>query len=176
MSLLQLDQIRKPLPFDKNNGLCIGNIRAILEGRIKFDFEVFLPELNKTLQRPLVWTLLQKQELILSILKGNKLPYMAFVMNDDTNVYQVIDGKQRLNAILEFGNNKFPLEVDGKTYFFNCLSQDAVMYFKRYMIEGNVAYESRLGYMRDSYKRSWFEQINFSGTEQDKDHLIYLNS
>lgn len=178
MSKLQLEQVRKVLPFDTNNGLCIGSIKNIIgeNTRLKFDFNVYLPDLKKNLQRDVVWSLLQKQELILSILKGLKLPYMAFVMNDDTDVFQVIDGKQRLTSIIEFGNNEFPLEVDGNFYYFKDLSENATGYFKRYIIEGNVAYESNDKLIPDTYKKDWFEQINFSGTPQDKEHLVYLNS
>jgi len=101
---------------------------------------------------------------------------MAFVRNDDTNIYQVIDGKRCLHAMLDFGDNKFPLEVDGELYFIDDLSHEARRYFKLYPIQANVAYEYSDELIADSYKKDWFEQINFSGTEQDKEHLVYLNS
>jgi len=65
------------------------------------DFDVFLPSIGKNLQRELCWTLLQKQELILSILKGIQIPKMAFVFINH-KIIQVVDGKQRLSALIDF--------------------------------------------------------------------------
>ena len=56
-------------------------------------------------QRGIVWSAKQKAELIDSIKKG--LPFGTLLLYKDskTNIYQVIDGLQRSNTVLEFVNN-----------------------------------------------------------------------
>lgn len=59
-------------------------------------------------QRNSVWQAKQKMELVESILMGIPIPVMyLFEMKDGTK--QVVDGRQRITAILEFLNKKFAL-------------------------------------------------------------------
>lgn len=71
------------------------------DGFIKYgctlDFDILLPTKNKNLQRPLVWTLFQKQQLIISILKGIRIPSITVLVREHKH-YQVVDGKQRLTT------------------------------------------------------------------------------
>ena len=64
--------------------------------------------LNPEFQRENVWTKRQKSELIESILMGIPLPIIYFSQNSEGKL-QVVDGKQRLTALFDFLNNKFPL-------------------------------------------------------------------
>lgn len=60
-------------------------------------------------QRNSVWGLKQKMELVESILMGIPIPVMyLFEMKNGTK--QVVDGRQRITAILDFLNNKFVLK------------------------------------------------------------------
>lgn len=71
-------------------------------------------------QRGLVWTLKQKQNLIMSILNGNPIGDFLFKKEflrgkngklDGIKIaWTVIDGQQRMNAIKEFMGNKFKLK------------------------------------------------------------------
>jgi hypothetical protein len=71
-------------------------------------------------QRGLVWTLSQKQNLIMSILNGNPIGDFIFKKrflkgsngrSDGVKVeWTVIDGQQRINALKEFIGNKFKLK------------------------------------------------------------------
>jgi len=66
-----------------------------------------------------VWKKDQKQLLIDSIINGFDIPklYFQFMPQEKTNHiynYAVIDGKQRLETIIEFINDKFPLSDDFK--------------------------------------------------------------
>ena len=65
---------------------------------------------NRQYQRKLVWTVLEKQSLIDSILKGYPLP--LFLLAERTveggdSIYEIIDGMQRLNAIFDFIENGY---------------------------------------------------------------------
>lgn len=76
------------------------------------------PTLDVAFQRDFVWSLDQKQALILSIL--NNRPIGTFYFNEsDVNgeIDDVLyDGKQRFSAIKEFMQGEFPVIVDGKEY------------------------------------------------------------
>lgn len=69
---------------------------------------------NRRYQRKLVWTLEEKQKLIQSILDSYPIP--AVILNKINNgTYEVIDGLQRLNAVMAFAEQEFPT-LDGE-YF-----------------------------------------------------------
>lgn len=64
-------------------------------------------------QRQEVWSRSKKQNLIDSILRQWKLPKFYFLkLSDKPESYEVVDGQQRLVAILEFFENELPL-ADG---------------------------------------------------------------
>lgn len=60
-------------------------------------------------QRHDVWTSKQKSELIESILMGIPIPLM-YLFEDRNGKKQVVDGRQRIGAILDFLDNKFKLK------------------------------------------------------------------
>jgi hypothetical protein len=137
------------------------------------DLDVFLPSLNMNLQRDLVWTLHQKQELILSILFKRNIPRFAVIgMNDES--YQVIDGKQRLNAIFDFIDSKFPLVFDDGEYYINDLPDKYRLGVLHYNIPAYICYEDFNKTFPDKDKVLWFGMINYFGTEQDQKHLDKL--
>lgn len=65
-------------------------------------------------QRELVWSKSQKQMLIDSLLRDYDLPkfYFRDMESDDKQLYHVIDGQQRLNAIFAFVNGEYELSPD----------------------------------------------------------------
>jgi hypothetical protein len=66
---------------------------------------------NRRYQRKLVWTQEEKQKLIGSILKKYPIPAILIAERDGSpGSYEIIDGLQRLNSILSFIENSFPLE------------------------------------------------------------------
>jgi hypothetical protein len=66
---------------------------------------------NRRYQRKLVWTQEEKQKLIGSILKKFPIPAILIAERDGaTGTYEIIDGLQRLNSIVSFIENSFPLE------------------------------------------------------------------
>ena len=188
---LKLSDIRIELKFNKNNGLSVFSIRDLVEHpeEYRIDFDVFLETKGKNLQRPFVWTLLQKQELILSMLKGIALPAICIIQNSKVEsdkrrdrVYEVIDGKQRLSTILAFVKGEFNIEVNGKEYNITQLEEPARRLIINHYVKADVAYSytyangSKEAFITDEEKIAWFEMINFAGTPQDIEHLIDLKS
>ena len=71
---------------------------------------------NRRYQRKLVWTLEEKQKLIESILKRYPVPAILIAEREgQVGSYEIIDGLQRLHAIISFIETSFPT-LDGK-YF-----------------------------------------------------------
>jgi hypothetical protein len=69
-------------------------------------------------QRQEVWTKSKKQNLIDSILQKWKLPKFYFLkQSDNPESYEVVDGQQRLTAILEFFDNELPLSEESTKKF-----------------------------------------------------------
>jgi hypothetical protein len=66
-------------------------------------------DLNPDFQRNLVWDHMQKSRLIESILLRIPLPMFYFAEDKEAKL-SVIDGLQRISAIKEFMDNKFPLK------------------------------------------------------------------
>jgi hypothetical protein len=66
-------------------------------------------------QRGEVWDDTNKQQLIDSILRGWRLPKFYFVKNGD--LFEVVDGQQRLTAIYEFFANELPLADEAVAKF-----------------------------------------------------------
>ena len=68
---------------------------------------------NPDFQRPAVWTIPQKQLLIDSILRGYDVPKFYWrLKSKKPDLYEVVDGQQRLRAIWEFLGGKYSLPKD----------------------------------------------------------------
>lgn len=141
------------------------------------DFDVFLPTKGISLQRGFVWELWQKRELIMSILMRRFIPHlsMCVVIGDNENdVLQIIDGKQRLSSMIGFVNNAFTLEFDGVEYYFKDLPNEYKVVIEGYMIPCFRIYDTYIE-ITDNDKIEWFKMINFNQTPQDLEHLRILN-
>lgn len=68
-------------------------------------------DLQPDFQRGDVWSRNKKRKLIDSILRGWKIPPIHVIEESESAIWHVLDGQQRLTAIRDFTNNKFP--VDG---------------------------------------------------------------
>ena len=144
------------------------------------DFDVYLPTKKMNLQRGYVWTVEQKRELIWSILMNRHIPRMAMLNvvsgNTDTKgTYQVIDGKQRLSAMIDFYTGKYDLIIDNKSYYFKDLPEDYQRVISRYMFPYYIVNEDFGNEFSDEDKINWFRYINFAGTPQDAEHLKLLS-
>jgi hypothetical protein len=148
--------------------------------RQNIDWNVYLPTKGKNLQRDFVWSLEQKRELINSMLIGRHIPHCAIVNivdpnNDHKDILQVIDGKQRLSAMVDFYENKFTIELEGNEYYFKDLPNDYQLAISHYHFRYYVVNEPYGSPMTDEQKINWFKFINFAGTPQDAEHLRGLS-
>lgn len=83
--------------------------------KLRFDKkELIIP----SVQRDLVWTKSQKQLLIDSLIKDFDIPKLYFrpVLKNGIQAYEVIDGQQRINAIIDFLNDEFELAADADPF------------------------------------------------------------
>src|SRR5947209_8125961 len=72
---------------------------------------------NRRYQRKLVWTLEEKQKLVESILRKYPIPAILIAEREaQPGSYEIIDGLQRLHAIISFIERAYPT-IDGR--FFN---------------------------------------------------------
>lgn len=71
---------------------------------------------NRRYQRKLIWTIEEKVSFIDSVLRGYPVPLVLLVENKlgGRNVYEILDGLQRLNAIMSFIENEYSVQ---DTYF-----------------------------------------------------------
>lgn len=178
MEKLVLSQIRKEPSHKISKGLWVGYVSDFADKKYgSIDFDVFLPTKGVNLQRDFVWDLFQKQQLILSVLKGVRIPHISLIQsspNENERIYKVIDGKQRLSTLINFYRNEFPINWNNQDYHFDDLDSKAQSEIKLFGVQADVMYEYWDDLISDEDKIQWFEMINFMGTPQDQQHLNNL--
>jgi len=178
MKKLELSSVRKKFRQYVNKDTCVF-VHAInaVTGRFVdiIDFDVYLPTKEKNLQRPLVWTQLQKEQLILSILKDIRIPAITVVVREH-KFYKIIDGKQRLSTLMSFIRGEFSIHYNGENYFIQDLDEWAGYAVNHYAVIGDIYYEYDDMLMTDDELIDLYEMINFVGTPQDIEHLNNLKS
>lgn len=155
--------------------------RELLSGKDGIDYDILLSN-GKKLQRDFVWTIEQKRELILSILKNIPIGQFQVIIythgnsrSRDKQTFKIIDGKQRLSTVLDFVQGKFGFIYDKVEYFINDLDLFTKLKFTSFSFDFNVVYEyNDHQNLTDAQLIAWFERVNFAGTPQDKEHLNYL--
>lgn len=146
---------------------------------LPIDWDVYLPSHGKNLQRDFVWNIEQKRALIDSIIVGRHIPHLAIINIIDPNdnqkdINQIIDGKQRLSSIFEFIDDKFTIVLEGDEYLYSELPIDYRNAISRYHIRYYVVNELWGKPITDDEKITWFKFINFAGTPQDVKHIESL--
>ena len=119
---------------------------------------------NPFYQRDYVWSLEDKIELIKSIFNNIDIGKFAFIENEVTDKYdyEILDGKQRLNALIEFYEDGFMYE--GK-YFSELSTMD-----KSHLLGHNVSVGEVRNYSNEK-KLRYFYNLNAKGRVMDKEHL-----
>jgi hypothetical protein len=151
----------------------------LIDGKynLTVDLNVFLPTYGTDLQRGLVWTQTQKEQLILSLLRGATISKFVIVQHktgtsDKFSKIKVIDGKQRITTIFSFIKNEFPIVIDGTKVYY----KDLHPYCQSDINKPNgcrwdIHYSYEDSPIADDVLVQIFEQVNFLGTPQDVDHL-----
>lgn len=152
-------------------------------GGVNFDPYVIDKDGNRQYyQRGLVWSLEQKQLLIDSVYNGIEigkfiLRYRSWddlcaemLENGHGYNFSCVDGKQRLNALIEFVCNQFK---DSKGYYFKDLSDAAKRSFFGY---GKLALGKMDENTKDSDVVEVFLTLNFTGTPMSKEHIQFVQS
>ena len=119
-------------------------------------------------QRELVWDLEDKVALIDSIFKKidiGKFTLINIPYKEDEKASEILDGKQRLNAIIEFYEDRF--EYRGKTY--SQLNTYDKHHFKSYNV--NLGETTP---MTQKEKYEYFLRLNTGGKPQDQKHINYV--
>lgn len=78
---------------------------------------------NRRYQRKLVWGVEEKRLLVDSMIRGIPLPAILIVKfdisNEKKNILEIVDGMQRLNAIISFVLGEYGIEYNGKKCYFD---------------------------------------------------------
>jgi len=143
----------------------------------------FNPTMNNIVyQRELCWTLEQNQRLIDSIyaninigmiiLKKNKFKDVEKKANNKevAYFYDVVDGKQRLNALLTFVNNEFP---DSTGSYFKDFSDEAE---NKFLDFSAISYGELGENSTDLDVKSVFLGVNFTGIKMSQKHIDFVKN
>lgn len=134
-------------------------------------------------QRGFVWTLEQKQLLLESIYQGiecgrilvrkrkwNWLETMVKKGETEVAFMDIVDGKQRLHAIIGFMKNKFP---DSCGYYYDDFSELA----KRKLVSHQLFGYAEAGEnFSDQDTIEQFLRLNFTGVPQSKEHIEFVQA
>lgn len=119
-------------------------------------------------QRGYVWDQEDKEFLINSIFNHIEIGRFAFVKLDYADVsktgngFEIMDGKQRLNALIEFYENRFPYQG----YYYNDLSStDQRCFLNHTVVMGDLEHADRATIL------GCFLKLNRCGRIMDKSHL-----
>jgi len=124
-------------------------------------------EMNPEYQRDLVWSEQDKVNLIASVFNGIDIGKFLFVHlewsdREDHKGYEVIDGKQRISALVEFFENRFPYK--GKYY------KDLHPHDKNWFTGYSISYAEVKG-ITQKQKYEYFLKVNTCGRIVSQDHL-----
>ena len=127
-------------------------------------------DFSPSYQREFVWTDENKEALIDSVFNNIDIGKFVFIERDystPNELYEILDGKQRLKTLLDFYMNKFSYK--GKYY--NDLSVADKCWFRDYHVSiGSISDIS------EKQKVRLFILLNKGGVTMDKSHLEHLEA
>ena len=146
------------------------------------DKELFL---DAPYQRELCWTLKQKSNLIESIILRIPIP-MFFVTQEESGVWEVLDGLQRISTILNFvgllkdknGNTKkkFLLEGLERLNFLNgkCWDDFPSNLKTEFKLSGRIGFTILSKEVKMKDKIMFYNRLNFSGNPHKEEERAKL--
>ena len=150
------------------------SISEIVKGFIEDDITNQVSAMNGRLnirpayQRQFVYNENDSKAVIDSIVNGFPINVMYWVKTGKNqageDMYEVLDGQQRLISICHFSKNDFSVNISGNTYNFNNMTdRNKFLDYDKlivYICEGT-----------DEEKLEWFERINKAGKELTKQEM-----
>lgn len=112
--------------------------------------QIIFPDYQR---EPKIWRLKDKQLLIDSILRDIDIPKLYFHIDKDNEVYEVVDGQQRLWAVWQFIDNEYRCEIRGRNKFYKELDiiiKDKILSYKLQIAQITDASEE---YLRELFLR-----------------------
>ncbi|MHB8094625.1 MAG: DUF262 domain-containing protein [Candidatus Aminicenantales bacterium] len=121
------------------------SIEKIYKNRTIISFPEYQRQAN-------LWSTERKALLIDSILKNIDIPILSF---NKTKVgdYEVVDGQQRLWAIWQYLDDKYPLGFQGKDCYFKDLKKEQKESIKNYLLQISIMEDADDAYLRDLFIR-----------------------
>ena len=145
------------------------------------DVQVYLPTCGMNLQRGYVWTPDQQRSFIEAVLRGIQFPPGVMVVESKygspDKKYKVIDGKQRLNTLVEYFNGEFSIPYGDRDVFISDLDSNL-----RYILNECMLWVIHYSYIgtdeeiNDATMVEIFRNCNFRGTPMDVEHLERLEA
>lgn len=130
---------------------------------------MFGVDMNPEYQRDHVWNESDKVELIDSIMNNVDIGKFVFVQRDHaeskekgTGYYEILDGKQRLNAIIEFFEDRF--RYKGKVF------SELHGYDRAHFVNYSVSVATLTNFSLEK-RMETFIRLNTAGRIMDKEHL-----
>jgi hypothetical protein len=132
-------------------------------------------DLGPAFQRRSRWTISQKSLLIESLLMNLPIP-PVFLFEKEYYNYEVIDGRQRLETIKEFLENKFRLQdlqywLHFKDKLFKDLGLETQRMLLRRTISATVLLAESEGYDKADIRMILFDRLNTGGTKLNAQEL-----
>jgi len=109
-------------------------------------------------QRPIVWSLIQKQNLIKSLFFGIPIPPLIMNYRSDWK-RTLVDGLQRYSSIIWFINNEY--HIDG--IFYSDLAQNKKRKFENFSLP-----YIKTNFQTIEEEKNFYEIFNTSGTIHDR--------
>lgn len=128
-------------------------------------------DLNPIYQRDVVWTQEQKEHYLINLFESRariEPTIVQYYDNADNEVYEVLDGKQRLTTLFDFIDNKITV----KGLYFKDLHNDD----QNFLMDFNVQYKriiKKSGFTNLDFKTKLqlFYEINLYGTKMSDEDL-----
>lgn len=151
------------------------------------DYNVYLPSIDKNLQREFVWTFEMKQMYITAVVLGHPIPPITLIKLTDESTgkitHQVIDGKNRLKTIQDFKDDIFPIDwhdlngVHRVVYY-----SEFPDYFERVNVLGKIEANLYAVYLKneapftDKFKLDLMESYSFTGQPQERQRFVKMKN
>lgn len=151
---------------------CVSSVRMI-------DSFIFLLkagelDMNPPYQRELVWKTSHKIAFIEYLISGMPIGDFAVATIDTDTQYMVelVDGKQRINAILSFMNDEFGIHIDDELVYFSEMNISEQRKFRNIPLPVTELLHANDLIVRVRY----FYKINFGGVPQSEEHRLMVEN